>query len=79
MEKCYLSSAIIAYNYDNLLSIFSGGGETVLKVKVPPVRIENSLSPPVVGYRLFCSRRDFSDSLGEHNANINNSLGKFVN
>ena len=39
-------------------------GETVLKVKVPPVRIENSLSP-LYGYRLFYSRRDFSDSLGE--------------
>ena len=37
-------------------------GETVLKVKVPPVRIENSLSP-LYGYRLFYSRRDFSDSL----------------
>ena len=37
-------------------------GETVLKVKVPPARIENSLSP--LGYRLFNSSRDFSDSLG---------------
>ena len=34
-------------------------GETVLKVKVPPVRIENSLSPLYRGYRLISSRRDF--------------------
>ena len=44
---------------------YENRGETVLKVKVPPVRIENSLSPLYrEGYRLFYSRRDFSDSLG---------------
>ncbi len=43
-------------------------GETVLKEKVPSARIENSLSPLYGGgYRLFNSRRDFSDSLGGRN------------
>ena len=40
-------------------------GETVLKVKVPPVRIENSLSSLFRGTDFINSRRDFSDSLGE--------------
>jgi len=54
-------------------------GETVLKVKVPPVRIENSLSPLYRGYRLFSSRRDFSDSLREAVLKVKHSFARIKN